>query len=294
MGLKTLVISKHSKLELSLSSVVIRSVDGEKMISIDDLNLVIIESTSVAITAALLSELVAKKVKIIFCDEKHNPQFECMPYYATQDTSLKVKKQIYWTEEAKKNVWKRIVEMKIQNQASVLCKAGADESYKMLLDYCDNVLPGDITNREGHAAKVYFNTLFGVSFSRKQDIPLNAKLNFGYALLLSMVGREIASLGYITQIGIHHDNQDNQFNLACDFMEPFRPVIDSIVINNFMDNNFDTDVKHALIDKIVKTKIIMDNKVFSLGYGVGLFVQSVIEAVEQNTALSIREFEYEY
>lgn len=294
MGLKTLVISKHSKLELSLSSVVIRSVDGEKMISIDDLNLVIIESTSVDITAALLSELVAKKVRIIFCDEKHNPQFECMPYYGTQDTSLKVKKQIHWMEEAKKNVWKRIVEMKIQNQARVLCKAGADESYKMLLDYCDNVLPGDITNREGHAAKVYFNTLFGVSFSRKQDIPLNAKLNFGYALLLSMVGREIASLGYITQIGIHHDNQDNQFNLACDFMEPFRPVIDSIVINNFMDNNFDTDVKHALIDKIVTTKIIMDNKVFSLGYGVGLFVQSVIEAVEQNTALSIREFEYEY
>ena len=238
MGLKTLVISKHSKLELSLSSVVIRSGDGESMISIDDLNLVIIESTSVAITAALLSELVAKKVKIIFCDEKHNPQFECMPYYGTQDTSLKVKKQIHWTEEAKKNVWKRIVEMKIQNQARVLCKAGADESYKMLLDYCDNVLPGDITNREGHAAKVYFNTLFGVSFSRKQDIPLNAKLNFGYALLLSMVGREIASLGYITQIGIHHDNQDNQFNLACDFMEPFRPVIDSIVINNFTRTDF--------------------------------------------------------
>ena len=294
MGLKTLVISKHSKLELSLSSVVIRSGDGESMISIDDLNLVIIESTSVAITAALLSELVAKKVKIIFCDEKHNPQFECMPYYGTQDTSLKVKKQIHWTEEVKNNVWKRIVEMKIQNQARVLFKAGADESYKMLLDYCDNVLSGDITNREGHAAKVYFNTLFGVSFSRKQDIPLNAKLNFGYALLLSMVGREIASLGYITQIGIHHDNQDNQFNLACDFMEPFRPVIDSIVIKNFMDNKFDTDVKHALIDKIIKTKVIMDNKVFSLGYGVGLFVQSVIEAVEQNTALSIREFEYEY
>ena len=61
-----------------------------------------------------------------------------------------------------------------------------------------------------------------------------------------------------------------------------------------MDNKFDTDIKHALIDKIVKTKVIMDNKVFSLGYGVGLFVQSVIEAVEQNTALSIREFEYEY
>lgn len=294
MGLKTLVVSKHSKLELSLSTLVIRDADGERNIAIDELNLLIIESTSVAVTAALLSELVSKKVKVIFCDEKHNPQFECAPYYGTNDTSFKVKKQIAWTDDAKALIWKQVVEMKILNQAKVLQKVGAEESYSMLTEYKKCVVPGDLTNREGHAAKVYFNTLFGVSFSRKHDIPLNAKLNFGYAILLSMVSREITSLGYITQIGIHHDNQENQFNLACDFMEPFRPIIDNIIIRNFIDDEFNSETKHKLIDRIIKTRIFIDNKTFTLGYGISLFVQSIIDAIEHGEDTMVKDFEYEY
>lgn len=294
MGLKTLVVSKHSKLELSLSSLIIRDAEGESRIAIDELNMLIIESTSVAVTAALLSELIQRKVKVIFCDEKHNPQFECIPYYGTCDTSLKVFKQVAWSSEAKNNVWQRIIKMKIGNQASVLKSVDADESAKMLLVYKSDVQPGDLSNREGHAAKVYFNTLFGVSFSRKQDIPLNAKLNFGYALLLSMVSREITSLGYITQLGVHHYNQDNQFNLACDMMEPFRPIIDHIVINNFMDDTFDVTIKHNLINKIIQTKVLIDDKVYCIGYGVGMFVKSVIDGIEQNNAEVIKEIQYEY
>ena len=86
------------------------------------------------------------------------------------------------------------------------------------------------TNREGHAVKVYFNALFGNGFSRTLDCFENAALNYGYSILLSCFTREIVCNGYLTLIGLFHDSQDNPFNLASDLMEPFRPIVDRIVL----------------------------------------------------------------
>ena len=296
MGYRTLIVKEHAKLELSLGSIFIRrtEVNETKAINIDEVNLLIIETPNVAITASLLSELINKKVRVIFCDEKHNPQFECMPYYGTSDSSLKVRSQIQWSDKIKNDVWERIIWMKIENQSRLLKALDCIESYTMLQEYKNSLESGDITNREGHAAKVYFNSLFGMSFSRRQDTSINAKLNYGYAILLSMCSREIASLGYITQLGIHHDNQDNIFNLSCDCMEPFRPIIDSIVIRKFIDGEFDVDNKNALISTIMNTKVIVYDKVYSLDYAVGMFVQSVMNAIENNCTDIIKNFDYEY
>ena len=87
----------------------------------------------------------------------------------------------------------------------------------------------DASNREGHAAKVYFNALFGMDFTRSADISINAALNYGYSLLLSAFNREISANGYLTQLGIYHNNMFNHFNLACDFMEPYRVIVDWFV-----------------------------------------------------------------
>ena len=46
------------------------------------------------------------------------------------------------------------------------------------------------------------------------------------------IAREIALSGCMTQLGLKHANQFNQFNLASDIMEPFRPIIDRIVYEN--------------------------------------------------------------
>jgi CRISPR-associated endonuclease Cas1 subtype II len=95
------------------------------------------------------------------------------------------------------------------------------------------VVLGDKTNREGHAAKVYFNALFGKDFSRKQLNDINAGLNYGYSIILSMFSREIVKNGCITQIGIKHSNYFNQYNLASDLMEPFRVIIDHVLATLF-------------------------------------------------------------
>ena len=90
----------------------------------------------------------------------------------------------------------------------------------------------DPSNREGHSARIYFNTLFGKDFNRELDNDINASLDYGYTLLLSMFAREVVLSGCMTQFGLKHANQFNQFNLASDIMEPFRPIIDQIVYEN--------------------------------------------------------------
>lgn len=104
---------------------------------------------------------------------------------------------------------------------------------------------GDTSNREGFAAKVYFNSLFGQNFSRNLDSFTNSALNYGYSILMSAFARAIYSCGCITQLGIWHKGASNNFNFACDLMEPFRPVIDLEVIGcNF--NSFGAEEKRVI------------------------------------------------
>ena len=192
--------------------------------------MVIIESTAVSLTAMLLCELVKHKIKVIFCDEKHNPHSELLPYHGSHDTSAKIRNQVAWTDKDKELVWTEIVSEKIRQQSYT--SSGYTATYDeadMLMNYITEIQPGDASNREGHAAKVYFNALFGLDFTRSEDNAVNAALDYGYGILLSCFNREIIASGYMTQIGLFHDNMFNAFNLASDFMEPFRPVVDRIV-----------------------------------------------------------------
>ena len=110
-------------------------------------------------------------------------------------------------------MWAAIVKNKIMNQALLLRKIRSSK-YELVLSYVDEVVSGDKTNREGHAAKVYFNALFGNKFIRNADDSINAALNYCYAILLSTINKEIINNGYLTQLGIHHKNEFNDFNLT--------------------------------------------------------------------------------
>ena len=204
MGWRTVVITKRAKLDLQLGNLVVRN-ESVLKINIDEISILLIECTAVSLTTALLAELTRKKVKVIFCDEKRLPSSELVPYYGSHDTSLKYRKQSRWNLAIKEAVWTEIVKEEIYQQRlflEELKKKGA----MLLKQYQENVESGDRTNREGHAAKVYFNALFGMDFSRGMDDPINAALNYGYSILLAAMSREITALGYSTQLGICHDN----------------------------------------------------------------------------------------
>ena len=284
MSWRIVVISKRAKLDLQLGKMVVRSDEVTKIV-LSEISTIMIESTAVSITASLIAELAKRKVKVIFCDEKRNPSSELVSYYGSHDTSAKIRKQIEWTKDDKAHIWTEIVSEKIKQQALLLQKYGKQEA-NMLFQYMQEVEFGDVTNREGHAAKVYFNALFGKSFTRTEDNPVNAALNYGYSIILSIFNREIVSLGYITQIGLFHDNMFNQFNLASDLMEPFRPLVDSLVIE-LKPDKFESDEKYSML-KILNTEVIVADKKEVLTNAIKIYCRSVCDALNDRDVSLIR------
>ncbi len=285
MSWRTVVISQSAKLDYSMGYMVVRQADVSK-INIDEINTLIIETTAVSVTVALLSELTKKKVKIIFCDEKRNPSSELVSYYGSHDTSSKIRNQIKWSADIKAAVWTEIVTEKIRKQEEHLCYWNLSES-EMLKNYITEIEFGDSTNREGHAAKVYFNALFGMDFTRTSDNSINAALNYGYSLLLSSVSREISLNGYITQLGIFHDNMFNQFNLASDLMEPFRPVVD-FCVKSLNPIKFDVDEKRQILSLLEK-EVVIGGRNEIMSNAIKIYCRSIFEALNDNDT-SLIEF----
>lgn len=160
------------------------------------------------------------------------------------------------------------------------------KEYELLEKYINEIEYFDATNREGHAAKVYFNAIFGIEFSRKQDNDINSGLNYGYAIVLSAINREISSMGYLNQIGIFHDNQFNYFNLGCDIMEPIRSIIDYKVIEMSYDEF--TKNERAKIISILKDEVLIDNTKQTLLNALGIYTRSVIESIHEGDISKIK------
>ncbi len=276
MSFRTVVITKQSKISYKNRFLVVKQDAEEKYIHLSEIDTIIVDSISVSISAYLLKELADNKINIMFCDEKHNPFGEVIPYYSRHNSSKKIKEQIKWRQKDKDLLWQKIVKDKLLNQALLLKKIKLDK-YKLLNSYIDEITVGDKTNREGHAAKIYFNALFGNGFIRNNDDNINAALNYGYAVLLSTVNKEIIKNGYITQLGIHHKNEFNQFNLTCDLMEGFRPLIDNFVFHN-KERKLDMNYKLDLVN-IFNNTYIFNNKKYVLKDIIKIYVKTTLEAV---------------
>ena len=289
MSWRTVVISSSAKLDYQLGFLVIRK-EATLKIHLDEISILIIESTAISLTAALLCELTKKKIKVIFCDEKRNPSSELISYYGAHDTSLKIRNQIQWSPELKAMIWTEIVSEKIRKQA--MCLALLEkEGTEQLLHYIEEIEIGDITNREGHAAKVYFNALFDMGFSRTEENSINAALNYGYSLLLSTVNREIVANGYITQLGLFHDNMFNQFNLGSDLMEPFRPLVDMHVVDLAPEKFEQTEKKFML--ELLQHEVLINGRKELVTNAIKIYVKSVFNALNDNDIAQIQFYQYD-
>ena len=289
MSWRIVVISKRAKLDYQLGYLVVRNENVTK-IHLGEISTLLIESTAVSITTSLLAELTKKKIKVIFCDEKRNPSSELVGYYGSHDTSSKVRNQIQWSRNSKDTVWTEIVTEKIRKQKKLLEYQGKEES-KLLDSYLQEIKWNDETNREGHAAKVYFNALFGLDFTRTTDCSVNSALNYGYSIILSAFTREITANGYITQLGLFHDNMFNQFNLASDLMEPFRVLVDKEVLEMKFEE-FEVDEKRRLMN-ILNHEVVIDGKVQYVNNAVKIYCKSVFDALNENDSSLIRFYKFE-
>ena len=276
MGFRIVVVNSRCKLETRLNYLVVRG-ESEKKIYIHEINTLIVQSTAVSLTAALLSVLIENRVKVIFCDEKCSPQAELMPYRGAHNTVKRYKWQFSWKDETKDEIWQTIVRKKIGSQADLLERLGFQNETQMLRRYREEVQKGDASNREGHAAKVYFHCILPEGTSRRNGGFINACLNYGYAVLLSAFNREIAAAGLLTQLGIRHDNEFNAFNLSCDLIEPFRAVVDETALSLCEE---DGDFKRKMAN-ILNYGVVMEGKKTTLDLAIRSHVRSVMYALEE-------------
>lgn len=287
MSWRTVIITGITKLELKLGYLVVRN-ETTTRISLSEIDTILIESTTVAITTNLILELSRRKIKLIFCDEKHNPFAEVIDHYGSVDSSQRIREQIDWAEPVRTSVWTSIVSAKLSRQRDLLLEKKKTDAAALLEGYIHEILPGDPSNREGHAAKVYFNALFGRGFSREQEIPINAALNYGYSILLSTFNKEIVSRGFLTQLGLFHSNQFNPFNLSSDLMEPFRPLVDRQILALEL-KEFTPDHKHTLVDLINQT-VTIEEKQQRISQAIAIYCSSIFRAIINQDAGQISHY----
>ncbi len=285
MSFRTVVIKNRCKLDFALNYMVYRG-EITKKVHLSEISLLIIESTCVSITTSLIAELVKNNIQVVFCDEKHLPGSQLLGYYNNYHSSKNIAYQVSWTDEVKRDVWTDIIYHKINNQIKLLKKHGKDAA--LLEEYVSQLQPGDSTNREGHAAKVYFNTLFD-ELSRRTPSFYNAALNYGYAIILSAFCREIVASGYITQIGIWHCNEFNHYNLASDMMETFRVIVDDLALS------LETDDKYfkGKMANILNTKITIGRKQVFLDNAVHIYASGVFNRLNNGEDEIVNFTDYE-
>ncbi len=227
---QTIFFSSPVNLSLKNCQMVISIKDCPEKVTrpIEDIGCIVLENQMISVTLPLLNELVKNNVAVVVCDGSFMPTSMLMSLdsNATQAESFKL--QMSATEPCRKQAWKQIIEQKIRNQAALLDKTGKDG--EALRPLYMNVKSGDTDNREGAAARIYWQRLFGADFRRERNgVAPNAMLNYGYSILRAAVARALLGSGLLPNFGIFHKSRYNAFPLADDVMEPYRPYIDEIV-----------------------------------------------------------------
>ena len=281
MGFRAICIENRCKCSYSGGYLVVTKSEGTTRIHLSEVASVAFCTTQAYVSAYLMSELAKRKIPVVFSDEKYLPVAECLPIHGAHNNSARIAEQMAWGLPIKKRLWQKVVSDKIGLQARVLEREGKPEAADVLKGYVAQVRSGDPDNREAVAAATYFKALFGGPFNRELDCPLNASLDYGYSIVLSRVAREIASRGYLTQIGIHHRGSLNPWNLACDFMEPFRPYIDVVIVRTNKER-FDTETRRQLIGIMSDTVMYADGN-YKLSTVIAYYVRDCLDALERRT-----------
>ncbi|MGL4343151.1 MAG: type II CRISPR-associated endonuclease Cas1 [Metamycoplasmataceae bacterium] len=293
MGWKIIEIENGEKLSLFLENLVIYKELDKITISINDIDVLLINNYKINLSVQLINELCNKNVLTILCDNNYLPKSLIIPIIGNYNTVKVLQNQINWNHVWKSNIWKQIIGQKINNQKELIKKIFKDsknnEIVNKLINLKKDLKDYDITNREGHASKIYWHTLFGINFKRFNDDYLNKLLNYGYTILRAYFTRAIIKKGLDPRISIFHKSFHNYFALSSDLMEPFRVIIDVEVwkIWDIGIVDFYKD-KNTLLLAFNK-KIIINNKKQYINNAIDLFVDCFVN----NSDIPQIEYDYE-
>lgn len=216
-------------------------------VPLDDVGVLLLSAQSVSFSKNILNALAEKGCVSVLCGKNYTPQSMVLPVYSHYLFAKILKNQINSSLPFKKRIWQQVVVKKILNQALTLKLCGNDSGF--LERIATTVKSGDSDNREAYAARLYWKSLFGKEFTRDKDLEgVNSFLNYGYAIMRASMARAVCSSGLLPSLGIHHENHLNQFALADDLFEIYRPIVDYIVFN--LNPAEETELNHEFKTKL--------------------------------------------
>lgn len=256
--------------------------NGEEQVRLplDDMDCLMLTGQTASLTTALLHALMERKIPVAVCGANYHPSGLLLPIVGHGLQKRMLRLQIESTEPFRKRLWQKIIIAKVNHQAQVLEECGT--SGLELRSMADRVRSGDPDNIEARAAREYWKLLFGKDFRRHADDGTNAALNYGYAVLRAQVSRSLVSSGLNPALGIHHENDENPFCLSDDIIEPFRPLVDSVVVGLLRHGKIEalTPTHKQDLISVLNQDVAMEDKTSTVANVILRSCQSLARAFE--------------
>lgn len=229
---RTIYIGNPAYLKIKENQLIVQSTETKEekgRVPIEDMALLLLDHPQITLSAQLLNSLMGNNVALIHCDQHHLPNGLMLPLVGHTELTERWRYQLNVSIPLKKQLWRQTIEVKINNQKELL-RIHKQPTEAMEV-YLSKLISGDETNMEGKAANHYWKYILSDFQRARFGAAPNSLLNFGYAILRSIVARALVSSGMLPAQGLFHKNKYNPYCLADDIMEPYRPFVDALVVD---------------------------------------------------------------
>jgi CRISPR-associated protein Cas1 len=246
-----------------------------------DIAVLCLHHHTIQISVQALRILAEAGASVIITDKSHHPCASLLPQVGNGDLVRRLRQQMVLdSTPSKDKLWQNIVQARLNSQAAnlrLLNRKGALRLERL----AKAVQPGDKTKCEGQGAKHYWGYLFDEVFKREKqgaEDAVNARLNFGYAVLRSMITRTLVMAGLNPALGLGHSNMENPFNLADDFIEPYRFIVERQVALNH-SGEFDGAARKEILG-FVELEIKLNGAGYRLPSAISESVSSFVRILD--------------
>lgn len=266
---------------------VISPENGEKVsVPLEDIGVLLLSNKAVSLTHPVLSQLAKNGGTFVVTDDKHLPSGMLLPLQSHSVQTERMRIQAEASLPVKKQIWKQLISAKISNQGTLLKKLNSENAG--LLKMAKRVRSGDPDNLEARAAVIYWKNLGIVAKRKRFADDANRFLNYGYAVLNAACARALCASGLHPSLGIHHHNKYNNFCLASDIMEPFRPLVDSAVINIVKQYGSNAEMSREIRSSLISAttgRVSLDTESVPLFFALTRFCGSLVNCLSGKTKM---------
>ncbi|MFA9485585.1 MULTISPECIES: type V CRISPR-associated endonuclease Cas1 [unclassified Moraxella] len=238
---------KH--LVISQGNIVIKDDNGEVLTRLSKNKVLAIVSIGhLTLTSVTIDYCQKYNIALILLNERLRPMMFIS--HAAEANFLLRQKQYFMTAKLKQTLANQLVFSKIHGHIVLLknLRQKSDElktAINELKQYQERCLTADqldfLMGIEGNSAKLFFKYHFiqakhfkwqGRKPRLKLD-PVNVVLDMGYTLLFNYIECNLRLFGFDVYQGVLHQLWFKRKSLVCDFVEPFRCIIDRQVLISF-------------------------------------------------------------